>query len=94
MVLFLGCCYRLRKLLLLLWFRVASWENRGGGQAGSSISECLYFYTRGAALRSTANGFFRCARLISLLPASVVIWPLVFFLSLVAFGQLQPSLPT
>lgn len=27
---------------VLLWFRVANWENRGGGQARSSISECLY----------------------------------------------------
>jgi hypothetical protein len=36
-------------VLLLLWFRVTNWENRGGGQAGSSISESLYFYTRGAA---------------------------------------------
>lgn len=62
-------------VLLLLWFR----ENRGGGQAGSSISECLYFYTRGAALGSTANGFSDCARLISLLPASVISRPLPFF---------------
>jgi hypothetical protein len=44
----LGCCFRLRKLVVLGagagWYSaaVANWENRGGGQAGSSISECLY----------------------------------------------------
>lgn len=59
----------------VLWFR----ENRGGGQAGSSISECLYFYTRGAALGSTANGFSDCARLISLLPVSVISRPPAIF---------------
>ena len=50
-----GRSFRLRKLAVvlcgavlvlvqkvLLWFRVANWENRGGGQARSSISECLY----------------------------------------------------
>ena len=56
-VLVLGRSFRLRKLTVvlcgavlvlvlvqkvLLWFRVANWENRGGGQARSSISECLY----------------------------------------------------
>jgi hypothetical protein len=52
-VLVLGRSFRLRKFAVvlcgavlvqkvLLWFRVANWENRGGGQAGSSISECLY----------------------------------------------------
>jgi hypothetical protein len=52
----LGCCFRLRKMAVLVlaglgavrcgagWYSaaVANWENRGGGQAGSSISECLY----------------------------------------------------
>lgn len=37
-------------LLLLLVVPAASWENRGGGQAGPSICVGLYFYTRGAAI--------------------------------------------